>query len=276
MMGEFLSSLFALDGQVAVVTGGTGVLGSAMARGLAQAGATVAVLGRDEARAAATVAAIRDADGDGWPLLADVLERSELEAARAEVLQRHGRIDILVNGAGGNRPGATVSQDVDFFQLPQQELEAVVSLNLLGTILSCQVFGQAMAGQGRGTIINISSMTAQKPLTRVAGYGAAKAAVENLTAWLAEYLTRTYSPELRVNAIAPGFFIGEQNRRLLLDENGELTPRGRTIVEHTPMQRFGNPDDLLSTLIWLCGPGARFVNGVVIPVDGGFSAFGGV
>ena len=275
-MGVFLSSLFALDGQVAVVTGGTGVLGSAMARGLAQAGATVAVLGRDKARAAATVAAIRDADGDGWPLLADVLERSELEAARAEVLQRHGRIDILVNGAGGNRPGATVSQDVDFFQLPQQELEAVVSLNLMGTILSCQVFGQAMARQERGTIINISSMTAQKPLTRVAGYGAAKAAVENLTAWLAEYLTRTYSPELRVNAIAPGFFIGEQNRRLLLDENGELTPRGRTIVEHTPMQRFGNPDDLLSTLIWLCGPGARFVNGVVIPVDGGFSAFGGV
>ena len=275
-MGEFLSSLFALDGQVAVVTGGTGVLGSAMARGLAQAGATVAILGRDEARAAATVAAIRDADGDGWPLLADVLERSELEAARTEVLQRHGRIDILVNGAGGNRPGATVSQDVDFFQLPQQELEAVVSLNLMGTILSCQVFGQAMARQERGTIINISSMTAQKPLTRVAGYGAAKAAVENLTAWLAEYLTRTYSPELRVNAIAPGFFIGEQNRRLLLDENGELTPRGRTIVEHTPMQRFGNPDDLLSTLIWLCGPGARFVNGVVIPVDGGFSAFGGV
>lgn len=276
MTNAFLSSLFSLEGQVAVVTGGTGVLGGAMARALACAGAAVAVLGRDETRAAAVVSAITEAGGEAWPLLADVLDRSQLEPACDDVLQRHGRLDILVNAAGGNRPAATVSPDADFFCLPQKELEAVVGLNLMGTFLSCQVFGHVMAQQERGTIVNISSMAAQKPLTRVVGYSAAKAAVENLTAWLAEYLARTYSPALRVNAIAPGFFIGAQNRRLLLDENNELTPRGRTIVEHTPMQRFGNADDLLSTLIWLCGPGARFVNGVVVPVDGGFSAFGGV
>ena len=271
-----LTDLFSLDGQVAIVTGGTGVLGGAMARGLAGAGAKVGVLGRREAQAQEVVAAIEEAGGEGLALPADVLQKAQLESARDAVMERWGRIDILVNAAGGNVPGATLSGDTTFFDLPQEALEQVVALNFTGTLLPCQVFGAVMAEQKSGSIVNISSMAAQRAITRVVGYAAAKAAVDNLTAWLATELARSYGAGLRVNAIAPGFFIGEQNRRLLLDENDQLTTRGQTIINHTPAGRFGEPDELISTLIWLCGPGARFVNGVVVPVDGGFSAFSGV
>jgi NAD(P)-dependent dehydrogenase (short-subunit alcohol dehydrogenase family) len=271
-----LSELFSLEGQVAVVTGGTGVLGGAMASGLARAGARVGVLGRRREQAEAMVRAIVAEGGAALALPADVLDRGQLEAARDTLIERWGRLDILVNAAGGNVPGATVAPGASFFELSASGLEQVIDLNLHGTLLPSQVFGAAMAQAERGCIVNISSMAAQRALTRVLGYGAAKAAVENTTRWLAVELARSYGAGLRVNAIAPGFFLGEQNRALLKNDDGSLTARGQTIVDHTPAGRFGEPSELISTLIWLCGPGAHFVNGVVVPVDGGFSAFSGV
>jgi NAD(P)-dependent dehydrogenase (short-subunit alcohol dehydrogenase family) len=271
-----LTELFSLEGQVAVVTGGTGVLGGAMARGLARAGAKVGVLGRRKEKAEAAVQAIEAERGTALALPADVLDRGELEAAREAVLERWGRLDVLVNAAGGNMPSATLEPGQSFFDLPVEGMEPVIALNLKGTLLPSQVFGEAMARAGRGCIVNISSMAAQRAMTRVVGYGAAKAAVENVTRWLAVELARSFGAGLRVNAIAPGFFIGEQNRALLLNEDGSLTARGQMIIDHTPAGRFGEPDELIGALIWLCSPGAGFVNGSVVAVDGGFGAFSGV
>jgi NAD(P)-dependent dehydrogenase (short-subunit alcohol dehydrogenase family) len=272
--------LFDLSGRVAVVTGATGVLGGAMARGLARAGARVGMLGRRKERAEEVTAEVENRGGEALALPADVLKREQLEAARDAVLEHWGRVDVLVNAAGGNVPAATVGEDATFFGLPEEPLREVFNLNLLGTVLPSQVFGETMtegqSSEAEGSIVNVSSMAAQKPLTRVVGYSAAKAAVENLTRWLAVELARKYGPGLRVNAIAPGFFIGEQNRALLMNEDGRLTERGQSIVEHTPARRFGEPEELVGTLIWLCSPAARFVTGVVVPVDGGFGAFGGV
>ncbi len=268
--------LFSLEGQVAVVTGGTGVLGGAMARGLARAGAKVGVLGRRREKAEAVVQTIEADGGAALALPADVLERKELEAAREAVVERWGRLDVLVNAAGGNMPQATLEPGQSFFDLPVEGMEPVIALNLEGTLLSSQVFAETMARAGRGCIINISSMAAHRAMTRVVGYGVAKAGVENATRWLAVELARSFGEGLRVNAIAPGFFVGEQNRALLLNEDGTLTARGQTIIDHTPAGRFGEPEDLIGTLIWLCGPGASFVNGIVVPVDGGFGAFSGV
>jgi NAD(P)-dependent dehydrogenase (short-subunit alcohol dehydrogenase family) len=273
---DFLASLFSLEGQVAVVTGGTGVLGGAMAHGLARAGAKIGVLGRRRAQAEAVVQSIEAEGGTALALPADVLDRGQLEGARDAVLEQWGRLDILVSAAGGNMPAATLEPGRSFFDLPVEGMEPVMALNLHGTLLPSQVFGEAMARARRGCIVNISSMAAQRAMTRVVGYGIAKAGVENTTRWLAVELARSFGSHLRVNAIAPGFFIGEQNRALLLNEDGTLTPRGQTIVGHTPAGRFGEPEELISTLIWLCGPGAGFVNGVVVPVDGGFSVFSGV
>ncbi len=256
-----LARWFGLDGRVAIVTGGTGALGSAMADGLAAAGARVAVLARRAPELDA---------GGRLALAADVLRRDELEAARERVLERWGRVDVLVNAAGGNAPGATLEPGASVFDLPEDAFREVVDLNLLGTLLPAQVFGAAMADGG--AIVNVSSMAAARAITRVVGYSAAKAAVENLTRWLAVEL----APAIRVNAIAPGFFVGEQNRRLLLDEGGELTERGRRIVERTPAGRFGEPQELVATVVWLCGDGSRFVTGAVVPVDGGFGASAGV
>jgi NAD(P)-dependent dehydrogenase (short-subunit alcohol dehydrogenase family) len=294
----FLRRLFSLRGQVAVVTGGTGVLGAEMARGLALAGARVAVLGRRAAQAEAVAGEIVGAGGAALPVPADVTDEAQLRAARETILGHWGRLDILVNAAGGNLPAATVPDDGSVFELGVDAFREVLDLNLLGTVRASLVFGQAMvqsppsppspqppadapAGQDgaegpRGCIVNISSMTAQRAVTRVAGYSAAKAAVDNVTRWLAVELARKVGPGLRVNAIAPGFFVSEQNRALLLDPGGGLTERGRKIVEHTPAGRFGQPPELLSTLLWLCGPGAAFVTGLVVPVDGGFSAYSGV
>lgn len=275
-MTALMTELFSLEDQVAIVTGGTGVLGGAMARGLAQAGAKVGILGRRREQAESVAREIESSGGAALAVPADVLERAQLEQSRDAVMQHWGRIDILVNAAGGNMPKATVDPGTSFFDLPVDALKQVVDLNLHGTLLPSQVFGEVMARAGRGCIVNISSMAAQRALTRVIGYGAAKAAVENVTRWLAVELARTYGEGLRVNAIAPGFFIGEQNHDLLLDADGTLTQRGQTIIDHTPAERFGEPDDLISTLLWLCGPGAGFINGVVVPVDGGFSVFSGV
>ena len=270
------AELFSLEGRVAVVTGGTGVLGGTMARGLARAGARVGVLGRRREKAEAAAQAIEAERGTALALPADVLDRGELEAAREAVVERWGRLDMLVNAAGGNMPSATLEPGRSFFDLPVEGMDPVMALNLQGTLLPSQVFGEAMARAGQGCIVNVSSMAAQRAMTRVAGYGVAKAAVENATRWLAVELARSFGEGMRVNAIAPGFFVGEQNRALLLDEDGSLTARGQTIIDHTPAGRFGEPDDLIGTLIWLCGPGASFVNGIVVPVDGGFSAFSGV
>jgi NAD(P)-dependent dehydrogenase (short-subunit alcohol dehydrogenase family) len=271
-----VSDLFSLNDKIAIITGGTGVLGSAMARGLAQAGAKVGILGRRKEQAESVVADIKAAGGKAIALSADVLQKDQLQAARDALLAQWGRVDILVNAAGGNAPDATVPPDKTVFDMPLEALRFVLDLNLVGTLLPSQVFGAVMAEQKAGCIVNISSMAARRPLTRVVAYAAAKAAVDNFTQWLAVELMRKYGPGLRVNAIAPGFFIGEQNRRLLLNEDNTLTARGQTIIDHTPAGRFGEPDELIGTLIWLCSPAAKFVNGVVVPVDGGFNAFGGV
>jgi NAD(P)-dependent dehydrogenase (short-subunit alcohol dehydrogenase family) len=276
MASDLLHALFGLEGRVAVVTGGSGVLGGAMARGLAAAGARVWILARRPERIEQVVAAIEAAGGEAAGGPADVLDPAQLEAARDAILARWGRIDVLVNAAGGNVAGATLAPGRAVFDLPLTAFREVVDLNLIGTLLPCQAFGAVMAAAGQGSIVNVSSMTAARAITRVVGYSAAKAAIDNFTRWLATELARSYGEGLRVNAIAPGFFIGEQNRALLIDEAGGLTERGRTIVAHTPAGRFGTPDELVATLLWLCGPGAGFVNGIVVPVDGGFSAFSGV
>ena len=275
-----LTDIFSLEGQVAIVTGGTGVLGGAMARGLARAGAQVGVLGRREEVAQAVADEIIAAGGEAMALPADVLVKAELEGARDAIIERWGRIDILVNAAGGNVARATLAPDRTIFELPEDAFREVFDLNLLGTLLPSQVFGAAMTqrtdGSPRGSIVNISSAVTQRAVTRVVGYAAAKSAVDNFTRWLAAELARKYGAGMRVNAIMPGFFIGDQNRKLLLNDDGSLTARGTTIIEHTPAGRFGEADELVSTLIWLCGPGASFVTGIIIPVDGGFSAFSGV
>ena len=275
-MESFIVEQFSLRDRVAVVTGGTGVLGGAMARGLARAGAFVGVLGRRATLAENVVNDIRAAGGDGVPLPADVLDPAQLSVACEQLMARCGRIDILVNAAGGNMPGATMSPSQTVFDLTPDALREVMDLNLMGTILATQAFGEVMSQARNGCIVNISSMASTRALTRVVGYGAAKAGVENVTRWLAVELARAYGEGLRVNAMAPGFFIGEQNRALLLQPDGNLTDRGRTIIQHTPAGRFGQAEELIGTLIWLCSPAASFVNGVVVPVDGGFSAFSGV
>jgi NAD(P)-dependent dehydrogenase (short-subunit alcohol dehydrogenase family) len=282
-VAPYLQDLFSLRGRVAVVTGATGVLGGAMAEGLARAGARVGVLGRRDEKAREVTEEIGASGGEAMALPADVLDRGRLEAACDAVLDRWGRVDILVNAAGGNVPDATVGDEESFFELSKEAFGEVFDLNLLGTVLPTQVFGEAMvrkhaesANGAEGSVVNVSSMAAQRPLTRVVSYAAAKAAVENLTRWLSVELARKHGPGLRVNAVAPGFFLGEQNRDLLLNKDGSLTERGRTIIDHTPARRFGKPEELVSTLLWLCSPASNFVNGIVVPVDGGFNAFSGV
>jgi NAD(P)-dependent dehydrogenase (short-subunit alcohol dehydrogenase family) len=265
------------SGRTAVVTGGAGVLCAVMCRALAEAGAKVAVLDLNSGAAEKLAAEIRARGGESIGLPCNVLEKSSIEAAGEKVLAAFGRVDLLLNGAGGNKPQATTSADTPFFDLPADALRWVFDLNLMGTILPSQVFGKLMAQQKRGVILNIASMNALRPLTRIPAYSAAKAGVANFTQWLAVHMAREYSPEIRVNAIAPGFFLTDQNRFLLTEkETGDLTPRGRSIIEHTPMGRFGVPEDLLGAVLWLLSPASAFITGIVVPVDGGFSAFGGV
>jgi NAD(P)-dependent dehydrogenase (short-subunit alcohol dehydrogenase family) len=268
-----MSVSFNVQGKIAVVTGGAGILCAAMCRALAEAGAKVAVLDLRLEPAAALAAEL----GNGAIGVAcNVLDKASVEAAAEKVVEAFGRVDILINGAGGNKPQATTNPEQSFFDLPAEAVRWVFDLNLMGTILPSQVFGKIMATQKSGVVINISSMNAFRPLTRIAAYSAAKAGVSNFTQWLAVHLAQEYSPEIRVNAIAPGFFVGDQNRRLLLNEDGSLTPRGQQIMSHTPMARFGVPEDLLGTVMWLVSPASAFVTGIVVPIDGGFSAFSGV
>jgi len=268
--------MYDFTGRSVVVTGGTGVLGDVMVQALFGCGADVALLARNREKAAALLS---KTTGPGRAIIVEgnVLSRDDLQQAAQTVAAEFGRIDCLVNGAGGNHPQATTNPELSFFDIPEEALRYVFDLNLIGTVLPSQIFGKQMAEQGDGVILNISSMSAMRPLTRVVSYSAAKAAVNSFTQWLAVHLAQEYSPRIRVNAIAPGFFLTEQNRFLLTEEGtGELTARGRSIVDHTPMRRFGEPEDLLGTILWLLSPASSFVTGIVVPVDGGFSAFGGV
>lgn len=265
-----------LSGKVCVLTGATGVLGGVMAKGLAAAGARVAVLGRRAEVAEALAAEVRAGGGDARATPADVLDRAALVRVRDELLGDWGSIDLLVNAAGGNQKGATLTPEQSMFDLQDEAMRQVMDLNFFGTFLPTQVFAEPMAGRGNGSIVNVSSMAALQAITRVAGYSAAKAAVDNFTRWCATTFAKQHGPGLRVNAIAPGFFVAEQNRALLLADDGSLTPRGKTIIDNTPMGRFGEAEELLGTLIWLLSDASRFVTGVVVPVDGGFSVFSGV
>jgi NAD(P)-dependent dehydrogenase (short-subunit alcohol dehydrogenase family) len=269
------TAVYGLSGKVVFLTGGTGVLFSEIARALGEQGAKI-VFGVHKKPADKLIEELRRKGIEALAVKADVLNRKELEEATKHVLDTFGRIDILINGAGGNKAKATTSSDLSFFDLPEDAVRWVFNLNFLGTFLTSQVFGKIMAEQGEGVILNISSMNAFRPLTRIPVYSAAKAAVSNFTQWLAVHMSQNYSKKIRVNAIAPGFFLTEQNRFLLVDKEGKLTPRGKRIVEHTPMGRFGQPQDLLGTVLWLVSPMSEFVTGVVIPLDGGFSAYSGV
>ncbi len=270
-------TLFDLSGQTAVVTGGAGVLCSTICHALAAAGVKVAVLDVNLDAAECLAAEIHAKGSEAIAIQCDVLDKGSLESAAGKVMNAYGRVNILVNGAGGTKQQATTSEAVPFFDLPEDALRWVFDLNLLGTILSSQVFGKIMAEQKSGIILNISSMNSFRPLSRIPAYSAAKAGVSNFTQWLAVHMAQEYSPMIRVNAVAPGFFLTEQNRFLLIQkETGDLTRRGKSIIDHTPMGRFGTPDDLLGTVLWLVSPASAFTTGIVVPVDGGFSAYSGV
>lgn len=272
-----LTAMYDFADKTFVVTGGSGVLGGDMVCALVGLNANVVILDRNMEAADVIRERLGACSCRCQAVKADVMDRDSLTAAANLIAGEFGPIDGLVNAAGGNRPTATTSASLSFFDLPEDALRFVLDLNLLGTILPCQVFGRKMAEQGHGVILNYSSMNAYRPLTNVPAYSAAKAAIANFTAWLAVHMAQNYSGNIRVNALAPGFFLGEQNRYLLTDATtGELTARGRAIIGHTPMGRFGVPADLLGTALWLLSPASAFVTGITVPVDGGFSAFSGV
>jgi len=272
-----LTRMYDFTGQTIVVTGGTGILGGEIACALVGCGANVALLDRNLDPAQGLLDRLGPLACQVVVAGADVLDAGSLRQAAQLILDKFGKIDALVNGAGGNRPQATTGADRSFFDLPADALRWVFDLNILGTMLPSQVFGKLMAEKGEGVILNISSMNAFRPLTRIPAYSAAKAGVSNFTQWLAVHMAQEYSPRIRVNAIAPGFFLTTQNKFLLTDEKtGDLTPRGQSIITHTPMARFGQPEDLFGTVMWLLSPASAFVTGIVVPIDGGFSAFSGV
>jgi NAD(P)-dependent dehydrogenase (short-subunit alcohol dehydrogenase family) len=272
-----LTRMYDFTGMVVAVTGGAGILGSEMARALAGCGAQVAILDLNIEPAKALVDSLGEHGKQISLHQCDVLSRDSIAKAAQDVISQFGKIDCLINGAGGNKAGATTCPELKFFDLPTDALRCVFDLNILGTMLPCQAFGKIMAEQGYGTILNISSMNSFRPLTRIPAYSGAKAAVSNFTQWLAVHMAQEYSPKIRVNAVAPGFFLTNQNRFLLTDkETGALTKRGNSIIAHTPMARFGEPKDLFGAVLWLLSPASEFVTGTVIPIDGGFSAFSGV
>lgn len=274
---EELTKLYDLSGRTVIITGGAGILGGEIACALVGCCANVAIMDRNPALADRLIHRLEGGPGRAIIVYADVLDRDSLIKAEEVICDEFECVDTVINAAGGNNPQATTGPDLSFFDLPEDALRFVFDLNIAGTIIPSQVFGRSMAERGEGTILNISSMNAFRPLTRIPAYSAAKAGVSNFTQWLAVHMAQEYSPHIRVNAVAPGFFLTEQNRFLLTDpETGELTDRGRTIIEHTPMGRFGEPEELLGTVLWLLSPASGYVTGIVVPVDGGFSAFSGV
>lgn len=267
-----MDSIFNLKGKIALITGGAGVLGSNMANVLARQGVITGIVSQSIEKANTTVAEIEKNGGKAFAIQANVLNKEELEKAKDLIVEKYGRLDILINAAGGNMPGATISPDQGIYDLKTEDLQKVIDLNIIGTMLPSQVFSALFAKQKEGIIINISSASAQRPLTRVVGYSASKAAIDNFTQWMSVELATKYGEGIRVNAISPGFFIGEQNRALLLTPEGKLTPRGEKIIEHTPMGRFGTPQDIDGALLFLCSDMSKFVTGTILKVDGGFAA----
>ena len=274
---EQLKRMYDFTGQTVAITGGAGILGGEIAQALAGCGANVAILDLNLAPAESILEKMGPRASQALAIETNVLDVESLRKTSIAIMEKFGRVDCLVNAAGGNKPQATTSAELAFFDLPADALRWVFDLNIIGTVLPSQVFGKIMAEKGRGTILNISSMNAFRPLTRIPAYSAAKAGVSNFTQWLAVHLAQLYSPNIRVNAIAPGFFLTQQNRFLLTDEkSGAWTGRGKTIIEHTPMARFGSPEDLFGAVLWLLSPASAFVTGVIVPIDGGFSAYSGV
>ena len=272
-----LTMMYDFTGKTVMLTGGAGVLAGEIACALFGCNANIAILDRDPALAESLMKRIEPVGGRAIVVYGDVLKSETIKGAVDQVIQTYGKIDCLINAAGGNNPKATTNPETKFFDLPPDAIRFVAELNLIGTILPSQVVGRHMAERKEGVILNISSMNAFRPLTRIAAYSAAKAAVSNFTQWLAVYMAQEISPSIRVNALAPGFFLTNQNRFLLTDkETGKLTERGKKILDHTPMARFGQPEDLLGTALWLLSPASNFVTGIVVPIDGGFSAYSGV
>lgn len=271
-----ISDFFDVKDKTIVITGGAGIICSEMARTLGSLGANIVVLDLSESAMEKLSKELSEKNIKHIVLKTNVLEKEQLLKAKEETILNFGKIDVLINGAGGNHPSATTSQDKSFFELPQDVVQWVFNLNFLGTFLASQVFGEYFAEKGEGQIINISSMNAFRPLTNIPAYSAAKAAVSNFTQWLAVHMNHNYSKKIRVNAIAPGFLLTNQNKFLLTNDDGSLTTRGNKILEHTPMERFGTPQDLISTILWLISEKSSFVNGIVVPIDGGFSAYSGV
>lgn len=268
-----MNELFSVNGKVVVITGGTGVLGSCISRYLAGQGARVVIMGRRRDEGEKIAAEIRANDGEAMFLVTDVMNRSVLEENRDAILSAYGKIDALLNAAGGNMPGATITPDGTFFDVKIDEFEKVLNLNLAGTVLPTQVFLKPMVEAGRGAIVNFSSMAAFRPMTRVLGYAAAKAGISNFTAFLANEVATKFTSNIRVNAIAPGFFLTNQNRSLLTNADGTLTPRGEDVIRQTPFKRFGKPEELCGTIQYLISDASSFVTGTVAVVDGGFNAF---
>jgi NAD(P)-dependent dehydrogenase (short-subunit alcohol dehydrogenase family) len=272
-----IRTLYDFSGRTALITGGAGVLAAEIACALFGCNANIAIVDRDTALAQPLMKRIEPVGDRAIVVFGDVVKPDEMQTAVDLVVKTFGKIDILVNAAGGNDPKATTNPTTTFFDLPTEAMRSVTDLNLLGTIIPSQIVGRHMAERKEGVILNISSMNAYRPLTRIAAYSAAKSAVSNFTQWLAVYMAQEVSPHIRVNAVAPGFIVTNQNKFLLTDEKtGELTPRGKRIIDHTPMGRFGQPEDLLGTVLWLLSPASSFVTGIVVPIDGGFSAYSGV
>ena len=267
--------MFSLKGKVIIITGATGSLGGAIALSMAKDEAKVIILGRNKALLKPLVEKLNAFSKSSFFEI-DVMNRSDLESLSTEIINQFGRIDVLINAVGGNLPGAVVREDQSLFDLSESDFDEVVDLNLKGTLLPSLVFGKVMQSQGKGSIVNYSSATVNQVVTRVAGYSAGKAAMENFTRWMAVEMALRYGDGIRVNAIAPGFFIGKQNKNLLLNNDGSLTDRGEKIINNTPMKRFGNADELNGALHFLCSDSSSFVTGIVLPVDGGFSAYTGV
>jgi NAD(P)-dependent dehydrogenase (short-subunit alcohol dehydrogenase family) len=272
-----LGKMYDFSGKSVMLTGGAGVLTGEIACALFGCNANIAIVDRDPALAEPLMKRIEPVGDRAIVVFGDVLKPDTMQSAAEQVIKTFGKIDILINGAGGNNPKATTNPTTKFFDLPVDAIRFVADLNLLGTIIPCQIVGKHMAERNEGVILNVSSMNAFRPLTRIAAYSASKAAVSNFTQWLAVYMAQEISTNIRVNAIAPGFFLTKQNKFLLtVETTGALTERGKKIIDHTPMGRFGEPEDLLGTVMWLLSPASKFVTGIVVPVDGGFSAYSGV
>lgn len=273
---SYIEQVFNLQGKVVVITGGAGVLATAFGNSLSRAGCKIVILDLSKEKARERAKELKNSGGEAVGIAVNVLDESSLQGAKSKILAKYGRIDALINGAGGNMPGATIGPDQTFFDLKLDDLRKVMDLNFIGSVLPTMVFGKVMADQKVGTVLNISSMAAGPVITRVMGYSASKAGISNFTQWLATEMAQKFGEGIRVNAIAPGFFIGEQNRRLLTNEDGTYTERGNDVIRKTPMGRFGVAEELSGAVMYLLSDTSKFVTGVVLPIDGGFSAFSGV